>query len=79
MSANVVEEMVSNDNSKVGDAVGVKPRNWYIAIVNNNSEKVYAEKLKKLGFESYVPTQREERHWHNGRINTIQKTGQRKC
>lgn len=73
MGARDIQETVECANLKAGDAVGVPKQNWYVAIVNNNSEKVYAEKLQKLGYESYLPTQREERHWSNGKINTIDK------
>lgn len=51
---------------KVGDAVGVGSANWYIAIVNNNTEKQCAKKLQKLGYECYVPTQTETRKWRTG-------------
>lgn len=74
MRAREEQQTAYDDSSKVGDAVGVKSRNWYIAIVNNNSDKILVEKLQKLGYESYVPTQKEERQWQNGKINTIDKT-----
>lgn len=73
MGAGYICEIDEHDSLKVGDAVGVEKRNWYVAIVNNNSEKIYAEKLQKLGYESYVPTQKEERKWRNGNLNTIDK------
>ena len=40
------------------DAVGVS-KSWYIAIVNNNTERRCSEKLTKLGLETYVPIQSE--------------------
>lgn len=73
MGAGDIHEIDEHDSLKVGDAVGVEKRNWYVAIVNNNSEKIYAEELQKLGYESYIPTQKEERHWRNGNVNTIDK------
>ncbi len=67
--------------AKVGDAVGVpspveKPRRWYIAIVNNNSEKLVRDRLEKAiehqpegkkDYEVYVPIQRELREWKSGK------------
>lgn len=63
----------SNDNlatanNDAGDAVGVsQPFRWYVAIVSNNTEKVCAEKIAALGYDTYVPTQKELRRWKNGR------------
>lgn len=51
---------------KVGDAVGVQKRHWFVAIVNNNTEKQCASKLEGNGYECYVPTQSETRLWRNG-------------
>lgn len=51
----------------VDDAVGVSKKKWYIAIVNNRSEKSTAEKLTKLGVENYLPTQEELHLWKNGK------------
>ena len=48
-------------------AVGVEKANWYVAIVNNRSEKVSAEKLSKEGYEAYVASQEEYRLWRNGK------------
>ena len=54
----------SNDNlatanNDAGDAVGVsQPFRWYVAIVSNNTEKVCAEKIAALGYDTYVPTQK---------------------
>lgn len=57
----------------VDDAVGVSKTNWYIAIVNNRSEKINAERLSKIGVENYVPTQRVFRVWKNGKKAEIEK------
>lgn len=59
--------------SKVGDAVGVKSKHWYIGIVNNNSEKQCAKKLERLGFEVYVPLQTEVRQWRTGVRNVVDR------
>jgi len=58
---------------KVGDAVGVSNRHWYIGIVNNNTEKQCAKKLERLGFEVYVPTQAEIRKWRTGVKNVVDR------
>lgn len=49
------------------DAVGVSDAKWFIAVVNNRSEKASAERLAKLGIENYVPVQEELRVWSNGK------------
>lgn len=51
----------------VGDAVGVEKTQWFVAIVNHNTEKRVAEKLTKLGITNYLPIQTEFRTWKNGR------------
>jgi transcription antitermination factor NusG len=51
----------------VGDAVGVGKSVWYVALVNNNTEKMTGERLSALGYENYVATQLEIRVWRNGK------------
>ena len=64
---------INNSNSVatglngVGDAVGVGKRHWFVAIVNNNTEKATAQKLARLGIDYYLPIQTEIRVWKNGR------------
>lgn len=59
----------------VDGAVGVEERQWFIAIVNNNSERKAARWLQsekmKGAYECYVPTQKKTRVWKNGRKNVI--------
>lgn len=57
----------------VGDAVGVTGRKWYVAIVNNNSEKSVQERLTKLNYESYVARQTILQVWKNGRKAKVDK------
>lgn len=52
---------------RVDDAVGVSAAKWFIAIVNNRSEKANATRLSQLGIENYVPVQTVYRIWRNGR------------
>lgn len=68
-------------------AVGVekKPKNdkqWYIAIVNNNSEKLCCERLLariasqpdgEKDYEVYVAAQKEMRTWSNGRRKLVER------
>lgn len=71
-----------------GDAVGVSrvhqpPRHWYVAVVSNNTEKVCAERLRKLFLEwelqlgrkceVYVPIQKEMREWSSGRRTIVDR------
>jgi transcription antitermination factor NusG len=53
--------------TKTGGAVGVPDRKWFIAIVNNNTEKKCGEKLTRMGYEAYVPTQQETTRWCTGK------------
>ena len=39
------------------------PKFWIAALVQMNCEKKSEEKLNKLGFETYLPIQKEERQW----------------
>ncbi len=53
--------------TSVDDAVGVPQAKWFIAIVNNRSEKAVAKRLDGLGVENYLPVQEELRIWQNGK------------
>lgn len=61
----------------VDGAVGVEETHWFVAVVNNNSERSVAERLmdSRMGdaYECYVPTQREKRVWKNGRKKEIDR------
>lgn len=50
-------------------AVGISSnhRNWYIAIVRNNTEKTSYHKLRALGYEVFLPIQEEVSIWKDGR------------
>jgi transcription antitermination factor NusG len=58
---------------KTGDAVGVLEKKWFIAIVNNNTERKCGEKLTKLGYETYVPTQQETHYWACGKKKVVER------
>lgn len=42
-------------------------RNWYIAIVRNNTERSSCKKLCALGYEVFLPVQEEICFWKDGR------------
>lgn len=56
-----------------GDAVGVPPGKWYVAVVSNNTEKTCGAKLLQLGYDVYVPLQKEMHRWKNGRRKIIDR------
>lgn len=57
----------------VGDAVGVSERKWFMAFVNNNTEKSCSDKLQEKGYETYIATQKETRLWRNGRRSQVER------
>ena len=59
--------------SGVGDAVGLSARKWYVALVNNNTEKSVQQKLSSQGYETYVAKQSVIRIWKNGKKATVDK------
>ncbi len=60
-------------SSCIDDTATVPEVKWYVAIVNNRSEKVIADKLTKLGIENYVPTQTIFKVWKNGRKAKVER------
>lgn len=73
MDSNLGHNGLASAAPGVDDAVGVPARRWYIAIVNNRSEKAVAEKLTQRGVESYAAVQSELRQWRNGRRATVKR------
>lgn len=73
MSTNTNTEHISAVSSGVGDAVGVDCRKWFVAIVNNNSEKAVQERMSSLDYETYVAKQVVLRVWKNGRKAKVDK------
>lgn len=68
-----IEVATGGTTVTVGEAVGVLPCQWYVAIVRNNTEKQCACKLQKMGYECYVPTQTETHQWRNGTRNVVER------
>ena len=61
---------------KVDDAVGVpkaKENDWFVAVVNNRSEKKYAQLLESRGYNIFIPIQKERRIWKNGAKKTVDR------
>lgn len=58
---------------RVGDVVDMSDRKWYVAIVNNNTEKSVQSRLSKMNYESYVASQTVTRIWKNGRKAKVDK------
>ena len=57
----------------VDSAVGVAGSKWFVAIVHFHSEKQSAEKLTKMGIETYLASQKEIRVWRNGRKSKVDR------
>ena len=55
------------DSASRAVGVSVNDRNWYIAMVKNNTEKSSSMKLRALGYEVFVPVLKEIRLWQDGR------------
>jgi len=67
------DNRLASVSSDVDDAVGVPEAKWFIAIINNHSEKSTAEKLAKMSVENYLPTQSEIRVWRTGKRVKVDK------
>lgn len=73
MSTKTTTDCVTAATLDAGGAAGVKSEKWFVAIVNNNTEKAVAERLLQLGHNCYVATQKELRIWRNGRRKFIDR------
>lgn len=76
MDKDVIKSIVNSPTLKADDTGGITENDnkfWFVAIVNNHSEKKYSELIQKLGHEVFVPTQKEERIWKNGKTKTIDR------
>ena len=43
------------------------PKHWIAVLVQVNCEKKTATRLGKVGYETYIPTQQEVRHWSDSK------------
>lgn len=73
MSTSTDAEHVTTARPDAGGAVGVASRQWFVAIVKNNTEKSAEERLGRLGHETYVARQQVLRVWKNGRKAKVDK------
>lgn len=73
MSTSTDTEYVTTVRPDAGGAVGVASRQWFVAIVKNNTEKSAEERLGRLGHETYVARQQVLRVWKNGRKAKVDK------
>lgn len=58
------------------DAVGIlnsAQKHWFIAVVKHGNEKICGKVLTDLGYENYVPFQRELRQYANGRRKWVDR------
>jgi len=62
-----------DSNTATAGPNGSEKRMWFVAIVNNNTEKAAEERLVKLGYECYVAKQTVVRIWKNGRKGKVDK------
>lgn len=70
-SEQTVDEALVTAVSNTDDAVGVESSHWYIAIVNNHSERGCSERLSLLGYDNYVPIQHVTVTGKNGRKHEV--------
>lgn len=58
------------------DAVGIlnsAQKHWFIAVVKHGNEKICGKVLTDMGYENYVPFQRELRQYANGRRKWVDR------
>lgn len=73
-TATIQKNIAAVPHTGAGDAGGVSRPNWYVAIVNNNSEKEVRERLALLGYDTYVATQWQTKIWRNGAAPTSRQS-----
>lgn len=56
-----------------GNTIDGVCRQWFVAIVNNNTEKSVCERLLKLGYNVFVAKQTVLRVWKNGKKAKVDK------
>ena len=74
MCENTVARTLSPSAGRTDDAVGVPAgkEKWFAAVVNANAERSVARQLEALGYETFVPVQRERREGRDGRRRTVE-------
>lgn len=46
----------------------IEQEHWFVLYTRPNFEKIIDKKLKELGFHSYLPLQKELRHWNDRNV-----------
>lgn len=73
MSEDTTKKQLGTIALSAGDVVGVADKHWFVAVISNNTEKTCSERLKNMGYESFVPVQSEMHCWRNGKVKTIDR------
>ena len=71
-----IDKSLSSTANYAADAVGVQfseKKHWFIAVVKHGNEKICGKILTDLGYENYVPFQRELRKYANGRRKWVDR------
>jgi transcription antitermination factor NusG len=71
-----IDKSLSSTANYAADAVGVQfseKNHWFIAVVKHGNEKICGKILTDLGYENYVPFQRELRKYANGRRKWVDR------
>lgn len=64
------QPVVSLPPPEGGNAVGVPAREWFVAIVRNNTECSCCEKLAKFGYDCFAATQEEKIKSQSGKMTS---------
>ena len=73
MSKGLITNRVTAEPLSTDGAVGLPEAKWYVAVVGPRHEKSVLEKLQKLGYESFVASQKEMHVWKNGKRKMIDR------
>lgn len=76
MGREIEKTMTCTVTQKVDNVEGVpntEKQEWFVAIINNRSEKKYAQVLRNIGYEVFVPIQSEKHIWHNGTVKSVDR------
>ena len=71
-----LDKSIDTTVNDTADAVGVlksAQKHWFIAVVKHGNEKICGKILTDLGYENYVPFQRELRQYASGRRKWVDR------
>ena len=71
-----LDKSIDTTVNDTADAVGVPKsaqKHWFIAVVKHGNEKICGKILTDLGYENYVPFQRELRQYASGRRKWVDR------